>query len=166
MPRVVETAIAIDAAGLFGDDVLLSAGGSAFFDLVALGFQSVKLSRPVRRVLRSGCYLTYDEFGYAKEQLRMLRERRVELPEGSLQPALEVWSYVQSATTRAGRNRWRGIGVASCRAPHPCLRAAQSPGSMISMRICRCRPAQRWPSATWSCSASLTHALPSSGGKY
>jgi len=94
--RVVETAIAIDAAGLFSDDVLLSAGGTAFFDLVALGFESVKLSRPVRRVLRSGCYLTYDEFGYAKEQLRMLRERRVELPEGSLQPALEVWSYVQS----------------------------------------------------------------------
>ena len=26
--------------------------------------------------------------------------------------------------------------------------------------------AQRWPSATWSRSASLTHALPSSGGKY
>jgi D-serine dehydratase len=66
--------------------VLLSAGGSAFFDLVALGFQSVQLSRPVRRVLRSGCYLTHDASGYAKEQVRVLRERRVELPEGSLQP--------------------------------------------------------------------------------
>jgi D-serine dehydratase len=50
----------------------------------------------VRRVLRSGCYLTHDEFGLAKEQVRVLRERRVELPEGSLQAALEVWAYVQS----------------------------------------------------------------------
>jgi D-serine dehydratase len=96
MQRVVETAIAIDSAGLFSDVVMLSAGGSAFFDLVALGFQSVQLSRPLRRVLRSGCYLTHDEFGLAKEQVRMLRERRVDLPEGSLRAALEVWSYVQS----------------------------------------------------------------------
>jgi D-serine dehydratase len=94
--RVVETTLAIDALGLFTHDVVLSAGGSSFFDLVALGFQSVKLSRPVLRVLRSGCYLTHDEFGYAREMVRVLRERRVALPEGTLQPALEVWAYVQS----------------------------------------------------------------------
>jgi D-serine dehydratase len=94
--RLVQTAQAIDLLGLFADDIVISAGGSAFFDLVALGLQSVALSRRVHRVLRSGCYLTHDEFGYAAEQERILSERRVELPEGKLLPALHVWSYVQS----------------------------------------------------------------------
>jgi len=100
MERVVETAIAIDALGLFRHVVVLSAGGSAFFDLVALAFKAIRLSCPVLRVLRSGCYLTHDEFSYAKEQLRVLQERRVELPPGSLQPALQVWAYVQSRPDR------------------------------------------------------------------
>jgi D-serine dehydratase len=94
--RVVETTKAIDTAGLFEGDVVLSAGGSAFFDVVAQGFARIALSRPVLRVLRSGCYLTHDEFGYAHEMERVLRERRVALPPGALRPALEVWSYVQS----------------------------------------------------------------------
>jgi D-serine dehydratase len=96
--RVVDTVHAIDARGYFDDasEVVLSAGGSAFFDLVALGFESISLSRPLRRVLRSGCYLTHDEFGYAQEHGRVLREHRVALPWGSLQPALQVWAYVQS----------------------------------------------------------------------
>jgi D-serine dehydratase len=94
--RVVETTEAIDDAGLFASAVVLSAGGSAFFDVVAQGFHRVELSRPVRRVLRSGCYLTHDEFGYAQQMERVLRERRVVLPAGALRPALEVWSYIQS----------------------------------------------------------------------
>ena len=94
--RIAETTRAIDALGLFTGDIVLSAGGSAFFDLVALGFEKVALSRPVLRVLRSGCYLTHDQFGYANDLQRVLRERRVSLPEGSLRPALELWSYVQS----------------------------------------------------------------------
>jgi D-serine dehydratase len=96
MARITETTLAIDALGLFTRDIVLSAGGSAFFDLVALGFKAVTLSRPVLRVLRSGCYLTHDQFGYAHDLQRILRERRVSLPEGTLRPALEVWSYVQS----------------------------------------------------------------------
>jgi len=96
MTRVVETARAIDGLGLFTSVIVFSCGGSAFFDLVALGLQSLTLSRPVLRVLRSGCYLTHDEGGYALEFERIQRERRVHLPEGKLRPALEVWSYVQS----------------------------------------------------------------------
>jgi D-serine dehydratase len=75
---------------------VLSAGGSAFFDLVAADLEPVRLSRPVLRVLRSGCYLTQDHFGYAQEFERVLREKRLAVPPGGLQPALEVWSYVQS----------------------------------------------------------------------
>ena len=96
LQRIVETARAIDAQGLFSEDIILSCGGSAFFDLVAQGFQTIALSRTVLRVLRSGCYLTHDEFGYAGEFARILRERRVYLPAGELRPALEVWTYVQS----------------------------------------------------------------------
>jgi D-serine dehydratase len=96
MMRVIEAAQAIDARGLFTGDIVLTAGGSAFFDLVAAGLGSIRLSRRVLRVLRSGCYLTQDHFGYAQEFERVLRERRVAVPPGGLQPALEVWSYVQS----------------------------------------------------------------------
>jgi D-serine dehydratase len=96
MKRITATTMAIDSLGLFTHDIVLSAGGSSFFDLVAQGFKTVALSRPVLRVLRSGCYLTHDHFGYSQDLVRVLRERNVDLPEGTLRPALEVWSYVQS----------------------------------------------------------------------
>ena len=48
-------------------EVLLSAGGSAYFDLVARGFAGVAgLSRPVKAILRSGCYLTSDHGSYQR----------------------------------------------------------------------------------------------------
>jgi D-serine dehydratase len=96
MQRVIETTRAIDALGLFQHDIVLSAGGSAFFDLVALGVDGLALSRPVLKVLRSGCYLTHDQSGYADALRRIEREQRVSLPAGTLRPALEVWAYVQS----------------------------------------------------------------------
>ena len=98
--RVAASARAIDALGLFESEVVLSAGGSAFFDLVAEGLQSLQLSRPLLRVLRSGCYLTHDHFGYAGDLQRVLQQHRVELPEGGLRPALELWTYVQSRPDR------------------------------------------------------------------
>jgi D-serine dehydratase len=75
---------------------LLTAGGSAYFDLVARGFEKVGgFSRPVRAVLRSGCYLTSDHGSY--ERLIKQLGQREDLPAGSgLRPALEVWSVVQS----------------------------------------------------------------------
>jgi len=96
MRRLAQTLATIDALGLFAHDIVISAGGSAFFDVVAQELATLSLSRPLLRVLRSGCYLTHDEFGYASEFERILRERRVALPEGGLRAALQVWSYVQS----------------------------------------------------------------------
>lgn len=89
---LVETA---DGQGLFGAaEILLSAGGSSYFDLVARGFAGLDgLSRPVRAVLRSGCYLTSDHGSY-KRLLAQLDAREAH-GEG-LRPALEVWSTVQS----------------------------------------------------------------------
>jgi D-serine dehydratase len=72
--------------------VLLSAGGSAIFDLVA-GRLKPDLGRPVRGLLRSGCYVTHDHGNYG----RMLAAvaQRCQCSE-TLQPALEVWTLVQS----------------------------------------------------------------------
>ena len=92
--RVIETAEACDAQALFaGEEVLLTAGGSAVFDLVMPLLRTQGLSRPVRGVLRSGCYVTHDHGQYA----RFLGEvERREGLQSSLRPAMEVWSLVQS----------------------------------------------------------------------
>jgi D-serine dehydratase len=92
--RVLEAARACDQAKLFADqEILLTAGGSAVFDLVIPLLRAQGLSKPVRGVLRSGCYVTHDHGNYA----RFLRnvERREGLDD-SLRPALEVWAMVQS----------------------------------------------------------------------
>ena len=90
---LVETA---DGQQLFGaSEILISAGGSSYFDLVARGFAGMDdLSRPVRPVLRSGCYLTSDHGSYQR-LLAQLDTREAHTVEG-LRPALEVWSTVQS----------------------------------------------------------------------
>ena len=92
--RVLEIARLCDAQNLFaGHAVLLSAGGSAVFDLVLPLLKGAGLSRPVSGVLRSGCYITHDH-GHYRRYLQLVQQR-----EGlatSLRPALEVWSLVQS----------------------------------------------------------------------
>lgn len=77
-------------------EVILSAGGSAWFDLAAelprrLG------DRQVRVVLRSGCYLTHDSDTYTRAAERM-RERtpRIAALGPGLRDALELWAHVQS----------------------------------------------------------------------
>jgi D-serine dehydratase len=77
--------------------VILSAGGSKYFDQVAAAFRAADLGRPVEIVLRSGCYLSHDSKIYT-EAFARLRARTPEidrLGEG-LRPALELWATVQS----------------------------------------------------------------------
>jgi D-serine dehydratase len=85
--------------GLFGPDrpVVLSAGGSAFYDRVGERFGAAVFgNRPVIRVIRSGCYLTHDTLGYEAAHRRLLGETRLALPPGRLVAAIEVWTHVQS----------------------------------------------------------------------
>ena len=94
--RVAEAVRQCDAQGLFADDsdaILLTAGGSAVFDLVVPLLRLQGLSRPVQGVLRSGCYLTHDHGNY-RRYLRLVEQR--EGLDESLRPALEVWTLVQS----------------------------------------------------------------------
>jgi D-serine dehydratase len=86
-----------DEEGLFDTPgILVSAGGSAYFDLVARGFAKLHgLSRPLQPVLRSGCYITSDH-GMYHDALAALDAREGSAPGEGLRPALEIWSVVQS----------------------------------------------------------------------
>lgn len=86
-----------DQEGLFeAESILLSAGGSAYFDLVGRGFEQLAtLSRPVVSLLRSGCYITHDH-GFYHHLLAEMQSRETAVNEDNLRPALEVWSMVQS----------------------------------------------------------------------
>jgi len=95
MDRVEAVARLCDADDLFdGDEVLLSAGGSAIFDLVATRLRPA-LNRPVRGLLRSGCYVTHDH-GFYKRYVNVVESRLGCAHGESLRPALEVWALVQS----------------------------------------------------------------------
>lgn len=95
MDRVDAIARACDAQGLFEtDEVIMSAGGSALFDLVAARLKPA-LRRPVLGVLRSGCYLTHDDGLYQRMVARV--NHRLGCTDASdLRAALQVWAVVQS----------------------------------------------------------------------
>jgi len=83
-----------DTHGLIaGPNTLVSAGGSAIFDLVLPMLQGMDLQKPLQGVLRSGCYITHDQ-GHYRRYLQCVEQR--EGLQGSLQSALEVWALVQS----------------------------------------------------------------------
>jgi D-serine dehydratase len=93
MARVTAIALQCDREQLFEtDEVLVSAGGSAIFDLVVPALRPA-LSRPVAGLLRSGCYVTHDHGLYRR--MVAVANLRLGCDEG-LQSALEVWALVQS----------------------------------------------------------------------
>ena len=97
MQRVKDVALACDAEHLFaGTSIILTAGGSAAFDIVARELP-MRLSRPAWTILRSGCYVTHDS-GFYQRMLEQVQARSGAAWQSrpGLQPALEVWSRVQS----------------------------------------------------------------------
>ena len=74
---------------------IVSAGGSAVFDLVAQGLAGITSERPLQALLRSGCYLTHDDGAYRRYVQTV--NRRLGCSDASgLHAALEVWAVVQS----------------------------------------------------------------------
>ncbi|MEU8784207.1 amino acid deaminase [Streptomyces sp. NPDC048637] len=97
MRRLVALAAEFDKAGRFTDldQIVISAGGSAWFDTVAEVFAEIpKLSAPVLKLLRSGAYVSHDDGHYR----RLTPFNRVP-EEGALQPAFRLWAQVVSRPT-------------------------------------------------------------------
>ncbi|WP_315136555.1 nitrilase-related carbon-nitrogen hydrolase [Achromobacter marplatensis] len=98
LARMIATVQACEAQQVFADGpILLSAGGSSFYDLVTRHFSPLHLSREHMVLTRSGCYLTHDSHLY-KEAFARLKDRSPDVASlgHGLRPALEVWGYVQS----------------------------------------------------------------------
>jgi D-serine dehydratase len=95
---LIEITIDCQRCGLFAPGpLILSAGGSAFYDLVVQQFNAAGIDRDRLVLTRSGCYLTHDSVLYrdADAALRRRTPQADDLGAG-LMPALEVWAYVQS----------------------------------------------------------------------
>lgn len=77
--------------------ILLSGAGSAWYDVVADVFSKAELGDLVDVVLRPGCYLTHDVGIYREAQQQILKRNPIaKQMHSSLQPALQLWAYVQS----------------------------------------------------------------------
>ncbi|WP_282696934.1 alanine racemase [Streptomyces sp. CC208A] len=106
--RLTGLAAAFDKDGRFAPsvgEIVVSAGGSAWFDAVADVFAEIpELSLPVLKLLRSGAYVSHDD-GQYREKTPFNRVPE----EGALQPAFRLWSQVVSrpsagqAFTNAGK---------------------------------------------------------------
>ncbi|WP_121720133.1 alanine racemase [Streptomyces sp. E2N171] len=105
--RLVALAVDFDESGRFAglDEIVVSAGGSAWFDAVADVFAEVpELSAPALKLLRSGAYVSHDDGHYQ----RLTPFNRVP-GEGGLEPAFRLWTQVVSrpsaeqAFTNAGK---------------------------------------------------------------
>ncbi|MFJ1668924.1 amino acid deaminase [Streptomyces bottropensis] len=92
--RLTSLAVDFDKAGRFTglDEVIVSAGGSAWFDAVAEVFAELpELSVPVLKLLRSGAYVSHDAGHYR----RLTPFNRVP-EEGALEPAFRLWAQIVS----------------------------------------------------------------------
>ena len=95
MDRVERLARECAAEGLFdADEIIVSAGGSAVFDLVVPRLR-LALALTVHGLLRSGCYVTHDQ-GHYQRLVRLVNRRLGCDDADGLRAALEVWALVQS----------------------------------------------------------------------
>lgn len=105
LQRSVNWTKEIAARGLMArTPFIFSGGGSAWFDIVAEIGSELTREYPAEVVLRPGCYLTHDVGAYQSAQTRMKESNPVSCGiHSSLQPALQIWAYVQSVpeTTKA-----------------------------------------------------------------
>ena len=83
-----------DSAAFAIDKPIITASGSAWYDLIAESFDAQNAAGRFLSVLRPGSYVAHDHGIYKQAQCCVL-DRRSDLHEGLL-PALEVWAHVQS----------------------------------------------------------------------
>ncbi|WPO98357.1 amino acid deaminase [Pseudomonas sp. HR96] len=92
---LVRLAVQLQDAGAFAQaQPIITASGSAWYDLIAESFAAHNAQGRFLGVLRPGSYIAHDHGIYQQAQCGVLA-RRHDLHEG-LRPALEVWAHVQS----------------------------------------------------------------------
>ncbi len=98
LDRVLALATACRAAGWFASGpVVLTAGGSEYFDRVITRLKQYRCEPAPLVVIRSGCYLSHDDLAYARAFDRLLsRNPALVGIAPRLSAALEVWAVVQS----------------------------------------------------------------------
>ncbi len=96
MRRLHALLAAAEAEALFeAGPPIVSAGGSAVFDLVAQGLAAPAGAPPRLALLRSGCYVTHDDGAY-RRYVQAVNRRLGCADASGLTAALEVWALVQS----------------------------------------------------------------------
>lgn len=176
--RLTSLAVEFDKAGRFGpglEQIVVSAGGSAWFDAVADVFSELpELSRPVLKLLRSGAYVSHDHGWYT----RLTPFNRVP-EEGGLRPAFRLWTQVVSApppprpsstpasatsptTSACPRPNWSATPSPANSGPPPASASSNSPTSTPGWRP---TPPTTSRSATGSRSACRTPAPSSRSGR-
>ena len=95
--QLLDSARLCSQAGLFAPGaILLSAGGTQYFDLVTQVLKTFGSER-AQVIVRSGCYLTHDSIVCERLHQQMLARCSEARQLGSgLRPALEVWGIVLS----------------------------------------------------------------------
>lgn len=94
---LVELAQGCEKEGLFAPgEVILTAGGSAFYDMVIARFTHAGLKSPAKVITRSGCYITQDSIRYRRFFSEIADRTPGANQGGGLLSAIEVWAYVQS----------------------------------------------------------------------
>lgn len=168
--RLVALAVGFDRAGRFdaavaaGEEIVISAGGSAWFDAVADVFADVPdLSGAVLKLLRSGAYVSHDDVHY-----RHLTPFNRVPEEGALQPAFRLWAQVVSRPSPSRRSSTRASGTrrttSTSRRPRssgPAATARSGPRRVSRSAACRTSTrgcvrsrARSWRWATgwgWAC---------------
>ena len=96
LDQIVELTHAIEAKGWFEPtpEVIVTAGGSAFFDRVVDRFGQLNIESPLRIVSRSGCYISHDD-GSLHQVSPMGATPRTG-HDDRLVPAIEIWGVVLS----------------------------------------------------------------------
>ncbi len=98
MGRLRSAVTRLAAAGHFDglDEVIVTCGGSAYFDQVAEALTAPwPAGLPVTPVLRSGAYITHDD-GLYRTMSPFGREHRLVATESAFQPAMRIWAQVTS----------------------------------------------------------------------
>jgi len=87
----------IDDGAFSTPTVMITAGGSAWYDLVCDAFHPDNLYANMMAVIRPGCYVAHDQGIYEEAQQQVIARNPLACNIGSdLQSCLEIWAYVQS----------------------------------------------------------------------